>query len=49
MIVNCLYLYLHFRCQVRGQELSNLAYVDAGFDGGLIVPQEETPPGGDNA
>jgi len=41
MVVSHVYPYLRFRCQVRGQELSDLAYVDTGFDGGLIAPQKE--------
>ncbi len=38
MIISHHYPYLEFRCQVGRRELGGEAYVDTGFDGGLVVP-----------
>jgi len=43
MLISHRYPYLPFRCQVKGLTFDAWAYVDTGFDGGLIVPESEAP------
>jgi|Deesub1362B_J571_1020462.scaffolds.fasta_scaffold10007_2 predicted aspartyl protease len=43
MLISRRYPYLPFRCQVGEWSFDDWAYVDTGFDGGLIVPESEAP------
>lgn len=41
MTIHRPYPYLDVRCHVHGREFAAPAYVDTGFDGGLVIPESE--------